>query len=148
MLGIYCVSVLAFYITWRPWTHCFLFDNCVAIQPKNINKRNLTNFKTTFLLSKMKSQEHTDGRHINKNNNNKGKMLMLHLMQYFASAVRWVPCRAMSECHVQLAPNTLIGIQTLNLWITNTRNYPIEPVTNLSWSLIHMFETSIDKHTA
>ena len=39
---------------------------------------------------------------------------------------------AMTECHVQLIRNVLIGIQTLNLMITSTRHYPIEPLTFLN----------------
>jgi hypothetical protein len=53
----------------------------------------------------------------------------------------------MAECHVQLVHNTLIGIRTLNLKITCTRHYPIEPLINLNGSLIHMVKISIDKHT-
>ena len=36
---------------------------------------------------------------------------------------------AMTECHVQLVHNALIGIRTLNLRITSTRDYPDEPLT-------------------
>ena len=39
---------------------------------------------------------------------------------------------ATTECHVQLDYYALIGIQTLNLRITSTRHYPIEPLTILN----------------
>ena len=48
----------------------------------------------------------------------KMSMKMFHLMQYCAFQVS---CKAMTECHVQLVHNTIIGIQTLNLRITCTR---------------------------
>jgi hypothetical protein len=53
----------------------------------------------------------------------------------------------MAECHVQIVHNAIIGIQTLNLRITCTRHYPIEPLINLNCSLIHMVKMYIDKHT-
>ena len=62
-------------------------------------------------------------------------------MQYCASASRRA---AMGECHVQHA---IIWIRTLNLRISCTRHYPIEPLINLNLSLIHMVKITIDKHT-
>ena len=81
--------------------------------------------------------------------NYEGKMLMkmFPLMPYCASAFRRVGCRAMAECYVQLVHNALIRIQTLNQRLTSTRHYPIEPLTNLNCSLIHMVKMSNDKHT-
>ena len=58
-----------------------------------------------------------------------------------------VSCKAMAKYHVQLVHNSIIRIQTLNLRITCTRHYPIEPLINLNCSLIHMVKMSIDKHT-
>ena len=74
-----------------------------------------------------------------------GKMMMIPLMPYCASAFRGLGCRAMTECHVQVVHNCQIAIQTLNLRIT--RHYPIEPLINLNCSLIHMVKMYIDKHT-
>ena len=55
-----------------------------------------------------------------------------------------VSCKAMAESHVQHA---IIRTWTLNLRITCTRHYPIEPLINLNCSLIHMVKMTIDKHT-
>ena len=94
-------------------------------------------------------------------NNSEGKMFMkvFHLMPYCVLAVRfletielecWLPDEfqvlfnvvffkwvAMTECHVQLAHNDLIRIQTLNLRMTSTRHYPVEPLTFLNWIKPH-----------
>ena len=70
-------------------------------------------------------------------NNYEGKMLMklFHLMPLCLDFQ--VSCKAMAECHVQLVHNAIIRIRTLNLRITCTRHYPIEPLINLNCSLIH-----------
>ena len=56
-------------------------------------------------------------------------MKIFPLRPYCALALRLVGSRAMAGCHVQLVHNALIGIQTLNLRITSTMHYAIEPLT-------------------
>ena len=83
----------------------------------------------------MKSQEHANWRYINDRK-------MLPLMPYCALAFRWMGCRVMADCHVQLVQNSLIRIQNLKLSIPSTSHYPIEQLTNLNCSLNHMAKTN------
>ena len=46
----------------------------------------------------------------------------------------------MTECHVQIVHIALIKIQTLNLRITSTRHYPVEPLTCLNCMKPHSLQ--------
>ena len=68
-----------------------------------LTQKTMTNIRASgdqWGLSIMKSQEHTNGRHINS--------------------------RAIAKCHVQHVHNCLIGIRTLKLRTTGTRHHKPE----------------------
>jgi hypothetical protein len=71
------------------------------------------------------------------------KILILHFMQYCASAFKWA---AKQWPNAMFSLFMMIEIRTLNLRIPCARQYPIEPLLNLNCSPIHMVKMSIDKH--
>ena len=54
----------------------------------------------------------------------------------------------MTEFHVQLVRNSLIRIQILNLRISSTQHYPVEPLTFLNCMKPHSYGENVEQKTS